>query len=283
MFMYPTPLSRVWSVLTHALAVAPLGRPGPRDVVAIGGVGAAAAVACVALLARRLTAGHPAADRRRSDAAAFCLGTLLVGVPAYVGFLMTLKYAMQPFYFLALLALAAGCLDGLWGVVRRPARRLLLTGVLCVLVVGDVPDAWANAGMRMSNVDRVAERLATAAVPGDLIVLTPYWLSSPFTPVLPRGGRGGPRAAGPAAAVPGPRALRPTATQPRRDGPGPGPRGSRRPRRAPGVGRAGRGQRAGVESPGPVRAPATDRLARSRLQPLLEPAAEPGPSTALRP
>ena len=182
MFVYPTSPARVLGALRYALTYTPVGTAAHGDVLWSAVVVAAVVVACAGVRRRRGgRTGTPADDGRpRRDAARFCLVALGVGVPAYLGFLLALGNLMQPFYFVALLGLVAGCLDGLLGGVVRRGRRAVVVAAAAVVAAATVPDAWRNAGIRMSNVDVAAARLRALVAPGDLIVLTPWWLASPF-------------------------------------------------------------------------------------------------------
>jgi hypothetical protein len=175
MLVYPTSPGRVWAVLSQALADAPLGGRGTRETVWVCVVAAAVILAASALRDSRPAKAGPA--RRRSDAAAFCLLTLTVGIPAYFGFMVALRYAMQPFYFLSLMAMAAACVDGLLAGGLRATARVPVAAGLCLIGVVALPSAWVVAGMRMSNVDLAAACLSRSVAPGDVVVVTPYWLS----------------------------------------------------------------------------------------------------------
>ncbi len=179
MLVFPTTAARVWAVLSQTLADVPLGGRGGRETVWV----------CVVLVAVLLAAARarlgrpsdaPADDRRTRDAAAFCLVTLTVGIPACFGFMIALRYAMQPFYFLPLMAMTAACVDGLLARASQGPARVFLAAALCLVAAATVPAAWRVAGMRMSNMDEAAAAVARSARPGDVVLVTPYWLSSPF-------------------------------------------------------------------------------------------------------
>ncbi|MEA2563144.1 MAG: mannosyltransferase [Acidobacteriota bacterium] len=112
--------------------------------------------------------------QEREDARLFALLALPGLVLAQWAFLQVLDYAPQPWYFLAMLAVAAAALDvrlaasAAWRAVR------LVTAVLAVLVLA-IP-ATSLARVRMTNVDLVAARIAAEAGPEDLVVVAPWYM-----------------------------------------------------------------------------------------------------------
>jgi hypothetical protein len=118
---------------------------------------------------------------RRSDAALYCGAALLAGVPAYLLFLKTLGYLMQPWYFLVLMALVAACLDAplrllVQSIATRSARLALIVAA-AVLVISPM---WKAAKTRMTNMDHVASKVGELAAKGDLIVVSPWLLGISF-------------------------------------------------------------------------------------------------------
>jgi len=109
------------------------------------------------------------------DHAAFWGAALAVGVTAYLVFLLTLRYPMQPWYFLTLLALAAVCFDGiLLSVPVSPRLRLVRLVAAVLLIAFAFPRVWEVTRLRRTNLDRVASTLATTATAADAIVITPW-------------------------------------------------------------------------------------------------------------
>jgi hypothetical protein len=143
-------------------------------------IGLAALAAAAALHGGLRRAGRGVSERER-DAALYCGVAMLVGLPAYLLFLKTLRYVTQPWYYLALMALVAACLDApLSLVARTPAgrrARLVLIVAVIALVIHPV---WTAVRTRMTNVDRVASKLGGLAVSGDLIVVSPWYIGITF-------------------------------------------------------------------------------------------------------
>ena len=128
------------------------------------------------LLALALVPLRPGEDggEERKDARLFALLALPGLILAQWAFLEALGYAPRPWYFLAMLAVAAAALDvRLSGSLLGRASRLGAT-VLAVLALA-LP-VTARARVRMTNVDLVAARIAAEAAPGDLLVLTPWYM-----------------------------------------------------------------------------------------------------------
>lgn len=110
------------------------------------------------------------------DCAMFTGVTLFVGLAAYWGFLYSINYMMQPWYFVAALAMVATCLDGLFATSRWPPFRNVVFSLLTITVIVNSLQSWQSAGVRMTNVDEIAESLAQVVKPIDLTVVTPWWL-----------------------------------------------------------------------------------------------------------
>lgn len=120
-----------------------------------------------------LRAAENAGDERK-DARLFALLALPGLVLAQWIFLEALEYLPRPWYFLAMLAAAAAALDvRLAGSLPGRASRL---GAAVLAVLALALPVTALARVRMTNVDLVAARIAADAAPGDLVVLTPWYM-----------------------------------------------------------------------------------------------------------
>ena len=116
-------------------------------------------------------------NREPSDLALFCLMSIVLGIIGYIGFLLKLRYFVQPWYYLEILTLCAISLDGIlsanwpalipWGLMR--------IGFLAVMMILNAVPAWAEAHTRRSNLDVVAAFLSHKASVGDLIVVQDAW------------------------------------------------------------------------------------------------------------
>ena len=107
------------------------------------------------------------------DRIIFAAVVLFVAVIATIGFLWWAKYLVFPRYFLALLALAALCVDIFWNAVPRqtPVRALGLCLALVVAIASFRP-LFERSQTRMTNCDQIAAMLEQRAVADDLIIVT---------------------------------------------------------------------------------------------------------------
>jgi hypothetical protein len=119
-------------------------------------------------------------SQRRRDAVVFCGTCLVVGVFGYWGFLKVLRYTMQPWYFLAAMALGATCLDGLFSVIQLPPLRVLLAAYAAGFSFYSGISVWQNVGVRRTNADIVADEAAKMAAKGDLIAIAPWYMGVSF-------------------------------------------------------------------------------------------------------
>jgi len=114
-------------------------------------------------------------DRLVVACAIICAGLAAAGM---LLFLWQMRVAPQGWHFLPTLALLAVCLDSticgtrFCGLIRTTALALgLALGMTANL---DFLDA------RQSNVDRIADRLNERAEPGDLIIVSPWYIGATF-------------------------------------------------------------------------------------------------------
>ncbi len=107
--------------------------------------------------------------------------TLLVAAIGFAAFLWYAELPTEPWYFIPLLALAAGCFEiGL--PVRGHARAAVLGfSIVVVAVAGVVVFADQKAvNWRLTNVDLLCPRLAAEAAPEDLVVVSPWYCGITF-------------------------------------------------------------------------------------------------------
>jgi hypothetical protein len=116
----------------------------------------------------------------RMDALTYHLTVLLVGVVGYWAFLFSLSYVMHPWYYLALLALVAACVDGLLSSAQAPVVRIFIClGAIYFCAVTAEPD-WYNAGLRKTNIDLICNRLSRIENRGDLVLISPFFYGITF-------------------------------------------------------------------------------------------------------
>jgi hypothetical protein len=109
--------------------------------------------------------------------ALFAAGTLVIGTVCYALFLHALQYFTQPWYYITYLAIAAACLDAIYGAAVRNAGPphaerwrvawLAFVWGFCALMLGQ---ARADLLTRQTNFDLIARRLTAMASKGDLVV-----------------------------------------------------------------------------------------------------------------
>ena len=110
----------------------------------------------------------------RKDARLFALLALPGLILAQWAFLAALEYAPRPWYFLAMLAAAAVALDV--RLSASPPWRAVRLGAAVLAVLALALPATALARIRMTNVDLVEARIEAEAAPGDLVILTPWYM-----------------------------------------------------------------------------------------------------------
>ncbi len=129
------------------------------------------------------------AQLRRSSAVAphvrdrtlFCLVILLVSVPTYFGLLRMLRYPTQPWYYIALIAVAAVAVDGaLANIARGVWCRAACVAAAAAIAGWTVLPAWRAIQVRQTNVDLVARKISAAASKDDVIVILPWYFGVTF-------------------------------------------------------------------------------------------------------
>jgi len=113
-------------------------------------------------------------DEQRRDARLFALLAWPALLLTHAYFLETLSYAPRPWYDLAVLAAVAAALDVRFSASHLSRAIRLVVAILVVLSI--IVPAMTLARVRMSNVDRIAERISADAAPGDLAVVVPWYI-----------------------------------------------------------------------------------------------------------
>ena len=117
------------------------------------------------------------ATSEQRDLLLFSITTLAASVAGYFVFLKNLHVVTMPWYYAALLAIAAMTLDAMLSVNGDEPRvkigRLAFAGVVALLFFSPV---WSNAQMRLTNADMAAKTVSQSAVTGDFIILNPWFL-----------------------------------------------------------------------------------------------------------
>ncbi|HEX5579207.1 MAG TPA: hypothetical protein VFY43_06045 [Candidatus Limnocylindria bacterium] len=116
-----------------------------------------------------------------SDVRLFHLLTIPAALAAQYGFFTVLSYTPRPWYFLALMALVASALDGVFNLAERsPARRRLRLAIPVLLGIVALPYTAREATVRMTNVDLVARRLTSEARLRDLVLVDKWFYGVSF-------------------------------------------------------------------------------------------------------
>jgi hypothetical protein len=110
--------------------------------------------------------------RRERDTMVFCGVAMAVSIVAFVAFVVVLDLNTQPWYLLPLMALAAVCVDAIYGVVGKATARIAVVALLVLLAL---PVTWPAIHERFTNVDTIAAFFDANAKPGDAIVVSPWY------------------------------------------------------------------------------------------------------------
>jgi len=187
---FPADLPWLWKRVCEVI-----GSPDPRGIwlwlgLFFAGIGMVVGVA-VSHLRHRFPRGDAApvfpnkpatlAQQPLPNAALFAAVALGTGVVAYAGFLRSLHYYTQPWYYILLVTFAACALEIVFGSQLAAQKfhvslflRSVRLAVAFTLVLATVLPAWKELPKRHTNIDLVATQLRSLAAKGDLI-LAPQW------------------------------------------------------------------------------------------------------------
>lgn len=161
-----TPGSRWWFFLLLAVVVATLDRSHrePAELKAV-----ATAATPIKVMARP------------GDLPLFAGVTLLVAVVGFAAFLWYAALPTEPWYFIPLLALAAGCFE--LGLPARGHVRAAVLGFSGVTVAAACVVIFSEqkaVNWRFTNLDLLCPQLAAEAEPGDFIIVSPWYCGITF-------------------------------------------------------------------------------------------------------
>jgi hypothetical protein len=124
----------------------------------------------------------PPEDRPGADAVRlFAVLALVLGIAAQLLFQEILAYTPRAWYDLPLLALVACALEPLVAALcRAPLARLARVALAIALAAAMLPYELPRLRLRMTNADLVARRLASAAAPDDLVLVSPWYYGVSF-------------------------------------------------------------------------------------------------------
>ncbi len=96
-------------------------------------------------------------------------------------FFRVLRWQTHPRYFFLLLVFAGLCVHALWqNFAKETWQRLAQLAAVVAIAALQIPWAYADSGVRLTNVDLIAKELTSRANPDDLIVLTGFWSGLTF-------------------------------------------------------------------------------------------------------
>ena len=115
------------------------------------------------------------------DLLLFAGTALSVGVGGCFCFLKLLSYPTRPWYYMAVMGLAAVLLDFIFDTLQqqRWATRARLVLVIFIAAAA-LPLAWRQIEVRQTNVDLVARKLGEVAAKEDLVVVYPWQIGISF-------------------------------------------------------------------------------------------------------
>jgi hypothetical protein len=179
----PLQHARGWDMLVRAPSSALDLLPGLEEVLSASGwsntwVWALLFLVAIAICWRGQAAALTEHDAR--DVQLFAGVALVAGLAGCLGFLLLLGYAARPWYFLALLGLAAVLLDIVFDTLpHSPARKARV--VLAVLIaITSLPLAWRQANTRQTNIDLIAATLNRSVAREDVVVVSPWFMGISF-------------------------------------------------------------------------------------------------------
>jgi hypothetical protein len=115
----------------------------------------------------------PPADPPADHYALFAGVTLFTGLAGFGGFLWYAALPTEAWYFLPLMALAAACFET--GLPRTLHARAAVFGLAITTVIGVGYFARADLGMRMTNIDLIAQQVSAQAAPDDFVIVSPWY------------------------------------------------------------------------------------------------------------
>lgn len=124
---------------------------------------------------RRASSGEPGAAARRVLYAAL---VIVCATGVYLGFLKLAGRIPMNWQFVPLIGVVALAIDVVLAATR--ALRWARLGVAVLVTVLALPVSITQVGVRQTNVDLIADYLHTAARPGDLIVVFPWFIGITF-------------------------------------------------------------------------------------------------------
>ncbi|HLQ67240.1 MAG TPA: hypothetical protein VK123_08425, partial [Candidatus Limnocylindrales bacterium] len=122
----------------------------------------------------------PQSQRARADVALFSAIFIVTSVAVFLAALHATHLPTQPWYYIPLMAAIAPALDAsVCAITRRTVQRIARVA-LAILIAMAALGGWRLVLERRTNVDLVASTLEKQAIPGDLILIDPWYLGVTF-------------------------------------------------------------------------------------------------------
>ncbi|HTL31227.1 MAG TPA: hypothetical protein VL282_18490, partial [Tepidisphaeraceae bacterium] len=155
-----------------------LGAPGDGVMILWGVLLVLTIIAAVASQKPKWTSKF--SDEQR-DIALFCLAAIVILFPLYWLFLKRLSYVTEPWYYFAVVAVSAFCIESTLRAFYRDLRiHRAALAVAGVILLSSVLLNYRLVSMRMTNVDLVGPILEQEAGPDDLIIVRPWYTGVSF-------------------------------------------------------------------------------------------------------
>jgi hypothetical protein len=166
---------RAWGTIHYVAAF-------PLEIYSYAWVAAVLAVLVggwLALTSKGLGSATPAGPASAADLRLFAAVTLLTGFLGFWAFHWYVAMPLKPWYLLPFLAVGVACFDAGLPILPRLLRTVLLGGMLATaFIMGTC--GFRVLSIRLTNVDLLARRLAAEAVPGDYILVAPWYCGMTF-------------------------------------------------------------------------------------------------------
>jgi hypothetical protein len=125
---------------------------------------------------------RPTTTQRRNhtqkDVVLFCVAIMVICTAVQVIFLMSMQVYITPWYYLALMAITAVCLDAIFGCLKSWSIMRIVLAILIAATTSNT--ARQGAHERKTNIDLVASVIEQSAQQGDVVVVDPWFLGSSF-------------------------------------------------------------------------------------------------------
>jgi hypothetical protein len=123
--------------------------------------------------------GYLCKHKDAAEPAVFAAITLLVALGTFAAFLWFAQLPTQQWYFLPIMTLAVAAFDAALPPLPKSFHAAAF-GLVAATAVAGAPFAWRATAQRFTNIDLLARQVAATAVPGDCVVVSPWYLGISF-------------------------------------------------------------------------------------------------------